>query len=93
MAEGVTSLVDEVNRPRGRAHASRGDRVAALANFTQAVLATAQGRLAARGIRVLNEKRIVERAGLARAQVLLDAVDLDTAGRGLTELLHLPSWR
>jgi Nucleotidyltransferase domain len=77
----------------GQVHASRGDRVAALANFTQAVLATAQGRLAARGIWVLNEKRIVERAGLARAHALLDAVDLDAAGRDLTELLHLPSWK
>jgi predicted RNA-binding protein YlxR (DUF448 family) len=77
----------------GQVHAGRGDRVAALANFTQAVLATAQGRLAARGIWVLNEKRIVERAGLARAQALLDAVDLDTAGRELIELLHLPNWK
>lgn len=37
----------------GGVHASRGDRIAALANFTQAVLATAKGRLAADGRWVL----------------------------------------
>jgi hypothetical protein len=45
-------------------HAGRGDRVACLANLCQAVLATAQGRLAAAGEWALNEKRLVERAGL-----------------------------
>jgi len=49
-------------------YASRGDRTACLANLCQAVLATAQGRLAARGEWVLNEKRIVERAGLDGVQ-------------------------
>ncbi len=77
----------------GQVHARRGDRVAALANFTQAVLATAQGRPAARGIWVLNEKGIVERAGLVRAQAMLGAVDLDASGCDLTELLHLPTWK
>ena len=46
------------------AHAERQDRVACLANLCQAVLATAQGHLAAAGEWVLNEKRITERAGL-----------------------------
>jgi hypothetical protein len=77
----------------GRVHAARGDRIAALANFTQAVLATAQGRLAADAVWVLNEKRLVERADLSPAQPLLDDVDLDRTGRGLTELLQLPTWR
>ena len=36
-------------------HAGRQDRVASLANLCQAVLATAQGRLAAAGEWVLNE--------------------------------------
>jgi hypothetical protein len=49
-------------------HAGRQDRVACLANLGQAVLATAQGRLAAAGEWVLNEKRITERAGLHAVQ-------------------------
>ena len=48
-------------------HAGRQDRVACLANLCQAVLATAQGRLAAAGQWALNEKRITERAGLLAA--------------------------
>ena len=60
----------------GRVHASRGDRISALANFTQALLATAQGRLAAAGVWALNEKRLVERADLDTAQGLLDGVDV-----------------
>ncbi len=49
-------------------YAGRQDRVACLANLCQAVLAAAQGRLAAAGEWALNEKRIVERAGLGRVQ-------------------------
>ena len=49
-------------------HAGRGDGVACLANLGQAVLASAQGRLAAAGEWVLNEKRITERAGLHAVQ-------------------------
>jgi hypothetical protein len=45
-------------------YAGRRDRVACLANLCQAVLATGQGRLAAAGEWVLNEKRLTERAGL-----------------------------
>src|SRR5207248_7889159 len=45
-------------------HAGRQDRVASLANLCQAVLAVGQGRLAAAGEWVLNEKRLTERAGL-----------------------------
>lgn len=52
-------------------YAERGDRVACLANLCQAVLATAEGRLAAAGQWALNEKRITERAGLTRVQDLL----------------------
>lgn len=77
----------------GGVHASRGDRIAALANFTQAVLATAQGRLAANGRWALNEKRLVERAGLNAAQGLLEDADLHEAERGLSQLLELPTWR
>jgi hypothetical protein len=42
--------------------------VATLANLCQAALATAQGRLAAAGAWVLNEKRLTERAGLGSVQ-------------------------
>ena len=49
-------------------YAGRQDRVACLANLCQAVLAAAQGRLAAAGEWVLNEKRLVDRAGLGGVQ-------------------------
>jgi len=49
-------------------HAGRQDRVACLANLCQAVLSAAQGRLAAAGEWVLNEKRLTERAGLGSVQ-------------------------
>ena len=52
-------------------HARRQDMVACLANLCQAVLATAQGRLAAAGEWVLNEKRLTERAGLGGVAGLL----------------------
>jgi hypothetical protein len=58
-------------------HAGRQDRVACLANLCQAVLATAQGRLAASGEWVLNEKRITERAGLHALQDRLAQPDRD----------------
>jgi hypothetical protein len=45
-----------------------GGRVTCLANLCQAVLATGQGRLAAAGVWVLNEKRLTERAGLDAIQ-------------------------
>lgn len=52
-------------------YAGREDRVACLANLCQAVLAAAQGRLAAAGEWALNEKRLVERAQLGGVQDLL----------------------
>lgn len=56
-------------------YAARQDRVACLANLCQAALATAQGRLAAAGEWVLNEKRLVERAGLGGIQDRLGQPD------------------
>ncbi|HEY7430418.1 MAG TPA: hypothetical protein VH641_06750, partial [Streptosporangiaceae bacterium] len=53
----------------------RQDRVACLANLCQAVLAAAQGRLAAAGEWVLNEKRLVERASLTGVQERLAQPD------------------
>jgi len=73
-------------------HARRGDRVACLANLTQAVLATAQGRLAAAGRWALNEKGIVERAGLARVQWRFAAAGNDLVAATAGEL-DLPEWR
>jgi hypothetical protein len=63
-------------------HASRDDRAACLANLCQAVLAAAQGRLAAAGEWILNEKRLVERAGLGSVQELLNQ-----PGRDLAEMV------
>lgn len=77
----------------GRVHAERGDTIAALANLTQAVLATAQGRLAARGEWALNEKRIIERAGLTDAQALLHHGDTAATADALAGRLGLPAWR
>ena len=56
LAAGALSFAD--------VYAGRQDRVACLANLCQAVLATAQGRLAAAGEWVLNEKRLVRRAAV-----------------------------
>ena len=77
----------------GRVHVERNDTIAALANLTQAVLATAQGRLAAAGEWALNEKRIIERAGLSDAQAVLHDVDAARALDELAGLLALPAWR
>jgi hypothetical protein len=60
LAAGALSFAD--------VYAGRQDRVACLANLCQAVLATAQGRLAAAGVWVLNEKRLTERAGFHAIQ-------------------------
>lgn len=77
----------------GEVHADRGDRVAALANLSQAVLATAQGRLAADGQWALNEKQIIARAGLTDVQMFLADVDVGATARDLREILDLPAWR
>lgn len=71
--------------------AGRQDRVSCLANLCQAVLAAAQGRLAAAGQWALNEKRIVERAGLAAVQNLVarPAGDLGDLVSGVRALLGL----
>jgi hypothetical protein len=59
------------------AYAERHDTAACLANLCQAVLAAAQGRLAAAGEWILNEKRLVQRAGLRSVQDLLSQRDRD----------------
>jgi hypothetical protein len=76
-------------------HAHRGDAVACLANTTQAVLATAQGRVAAAGQWALNEKRIVAQAGLEEADGLVagfrgDLEDLTTSMRAVLCLPDAP---
>ena len=69
-------------------HAARGDAVACVANVSQAVLATAQSRLAAHGEWALNEKRIVDRAGLGAAHALLaDRHDLVAVVAAVVDLL------
>ncbi len=58
-------------------YAGRGDRAACLANLCQAVLAAAQGRLAADGQWILNEKRLIDRAALGSVQERLGQPDRD----------------
>ena len=72
-------------------HAGRQDRVACLANLCQAVLATAQGRLAAAGQWALNEKRLVSRAGLDGIQDRLaqPTQDLDVLVSDIRACLEL----
>ena len=53
-------------------HAERGDTAATCANVTQAALAAAQGRLAAQKRWVLNEKGILDRAGLSSVDAILE---------------------
>ncbi|WP_116998985.1 nucleotidyltransferase domain-containing protein [Desertimonas flava] len=77
----------------GRGHARRGDGVAAVANYAQAVLATAQGRLAARGEWALNEKGIVDRAGLSEAAILLAGGATERSAEQLAMMLTLPRRR
>jgi hypothetical protein len=63
--------------PVAEVHAGRQDRVACVADRCQAALARAQGRLAAAGEWVLNEKRIIERAGLHAVQDRLGPPERD----------------
>jgi hypothetical protein len=71
--------------------AKRGERVACLANLTQAVLSTGHARLAAAGQWVLNEKLIVQRADLVAARErLADATDLLALVNDVGALLDAP---
>jgi Nucleotidyltransferase domain len=74
-----------------RLHAARNDLVAASANLGQAVLATAQARLAASGRWALNEKGIVERAGLGGANAVISELGPAAAIDRIGELLDV-SW-
>ncbi|HLX87580.1 MAG TPA: nucleotidyltransferase domain-containing protein [Acidimicrobiales bacterium] len=73
-------------------HAARDDATGCLANLGQGVLATAQGRLAARSEWALNEKGIVERAGLAHLshRLLRPADGLRALVAGIVSDLALP---
>ena len=64
-----------------------------MANLAQAVLSTAEARLAARGEWALNEKRIVTRAGLDDVQHLLHGGDLVEMVQRVAEALDAPRWR
>lgn len=72
-----------------RLHLARGDLVASSANLGQAVLAAAQARLASSGQWALNEKGIVERAGLGDANLALAQLDPAAAVEHITELLDV----
>jgi hypothetical protein len=74
--------------------AARGDAVAVAGLLARALIAVAQARLAARGAWVLNEKGIIERAGLEEAADVLTAVGWTTRRLGasvarMRELLRL----
>ena len=74
--------------------AARGDAVAVAGLLARALIAFAQARLAARGAWVLNEKGIVERAGLEEAADVLTAVGwtkqrLEASVARMRELLRL----
>jgi hypothetical protein len=72
-----------------RLHLERGDLVASSANVGQAVLAAAQARLASSGEWALNEKGIVDRAGLAEANVAIDELDPAEAIGHIAQLLDV----
>lgn len=72
-----------------RLHLERGDLVASSANVGQAVLAAAQARLASWGEWALNEKGIVDRAGLAEAIVAIDELDPAEAIGHIAQLLDV----
>jgi hypothetical protein len=42
---------------------------------------------------VLNEKRIIQRAGLADAQTLFDQTDVSDLREALADFLDVPAWR
>jgi predicted nucleotidyltransferase len=72
------------------AHAALGDAVCCAGMLSSAVLCAAHARLAERREWVLNEKRLVERAGLADAQaVLARPGDLVGAVAAIGELLEI----
>lgn len=70
-------------------HLARGDLVASVANLGQAVLAAAQARLAAAGEWALNEKGIVDRAGLADANVTIAELEPAEALEHIAQLLDV----
>jgi len=74
-----------------RVHAARAELVPSVANAMLAVLCEAHARVTDAGEWVLNEKRLVVRAGLADTATMIGAggvVDLDA----LSERLELPQW-
>jgi hypothetical protein len=61
-------------------YARRRDRVGCLANLCQAVLATAQGRMASAGEWVLNEKRLIACAGMNDVAEAIGRASMDLDG-------------
>ncbi len=74
-------------------YAVRGDRTACLANVTQAILCAAHGRLTGRGEWSLNEKRLVERAGLHGLDAVLREEDLQKIVQTVVEELASQTWQ
>ena len=72
-----------------RTHARAEDAVACVGMLAQAVLCAAHARLAERREWVLNEKRLVARAGLDSVQPLLRATDLASTVERVSDVLGI----
>ena len=82
LAPGVWRQRNSMTLHTAEVHASRSDFVGTVANMARAIITEAQARLAERRIWALNEKGIVEKAGLSNAAAVLRA-----AGSSAPELL------
>ncbi|HEY6430314.1 MAG TPA: hypothetical protein VIX84_24045 [Acidimicrobiales bacterium] len=82
LAPGVWRQQGSMTLHTAEVHATRSDLVATVANMGRAVIMEAQARLAERRTWALNEKGIIETAGLSDASAVLPAT-----GSGVTELL------
>lgn len=70
-------------------HAQRGDVVACAGSLAQAILAESYGRLCARGEWALNDKGVVERAGLGSTTEVLTDLDPASLARSVDRVRHL----
>jgi hypothetical protein len=73
LAPGVWRQQNSMTLHTAEVHASRSDLVGTVANMGRAIIVEAQARLAERRTWALNEKGIVERAGLSGATAVLPA--------------------
>jgi predicted nucleotidyltransferase len=72
------------------AHLAKDNTVGAAGMAAKAAMETAHGIVASRGVWVLNEKTLIERAGLTEADAIMGEGDVRTALRRMRELLDPP---